>query len=515
MEEEAKPSWLNANYLIEIALRRRWLIILPLLLSGVIGLYLAFSLPRVYSATTLIVLQPQRVPSDYVQSLVTTGIEKQLTTLSQEILSRTNLEKIIRQFNLFSKPEQKGMYMEDKVAVLRSKILIEVTRDSGRRRAEANAFSISYTDTDPKRVSAVANSLASFFIDENIKIRETQALGTSDFLQAELRAMKQRLEQTEKALKDYREVHMGELPEQLDSNLRILDRLQQELTAKEEGLRDARSRLIALRNQPDTAPATDTQAAAGGIGSMGLGQMQTELARLQARYTDKHPDIIRLKQSIREAQNNQVAGTLPESPAVTETRIEIQNIQAALAEIRSQIRFYSRRVENIPQREQELLSLQRDYNNLQASYQSLLNRQLEAEIAVNMERKQKGEQFRIIDPARTPQRPFSPDFKKLFLFSLAVGLGLGCGLCLLLEFKRKVFRRLDEVETYLGIPMVATIPTILKRRDKLFKLMNTAMTITAGGIVCTTYALFIALIKFGESDLKLFFQEIFSRVITI
>ena len=125
MDEENSVRSLDISRLVEIAFRRRWLIILPLLLSGIAGLYLAFTLPRVYSATTLIVVQPQRVPSDYVQSLVTTGIEKQINTLSQEILSRTNLEKIIRQFNLFSDPDQQDMFMEDKVGQLQERIQVQ------------------------------------------------------------------------------------------------------------------------------------------------------------------------------------------------------------------------------------------------------------------------------------------------------------------------------------------------------------------------------------------------------
>jgi polysaccharide chain length determinant protein (PEP-CTERM system associated) len=514
MEEEAKAPWLDTNYLIEIALRRRWLIILPLLLSGVIGLYLAFTLPRLYSATTLIVVQPQRVPADYVQSIVSTAIETQVNTLSKEILSRTNLEKIIRRFNLFDAPHQQGMFMEDKVAILRSRIQVEVSRE-GKRRSEANAFSVTYTDSNPSQVSAITNTLASFFIDENIKIREAQALGTSDFLQDELRAMKQRLEQTEKLLKDYRQQFMGELPEQLDSNLRILDRLQQEMSNKEESLRNAKSRLISLRNQAEQMASTNDTSPTGAFGNMSSAQLQEELNRLQARYTEKHPDIIRLKKILEESQYQKPGSRAPESPAIVETKIEIQNIQADLREIRNQIRFYSKRVEHAPQREQELLSLQRDYNNLQQSYQSLLNRQLEAEMAVNMERKQKGEQFRIIDPARTPQRPVFPNLQKLFLFSLAAGLAFGLGVCFLFEYKRKVFRRLEEVETYLDIPMLATIPAVLKSRDKLFTLLNTAMTVTAGVIVCITYALFVALIKFGESDLKHFFEEIYSSITTI
>jgi polysaccharide chain length determinant protein (PEP-CTERM system associated) len=505
MDEETKPVYLEPEFWLDIISRRRWLIIIPLLLSGIVGLYLALTLPKEYSATTLIAVQPQRVPDDYVQSLVTTGIESRISTLSQEILSRTNLEKIISKFNLFSEPEQQNIFMEDKVGQLRQRIQVSVSRDRGRR-GNANAFSITYAGSSPERVSAITNTLASFFIDENLKIREAQALGTSDFLQDELNTMKERLEQTEAALRTYRFQYMGELPDQLDSNLRILDRLQRELADKEKGLREAKMRLVALTEQPlNTNKPTSI-----GYRKLSAGQLQSELTRLQSRYTDKHPDIILLKQLIKEAQSGTPEG---ESRAITETRDEIAETEEAIANLRAEIARYNSRVENAPQREEDLISLQRDYSNLRKSYNDLLNRKLEAEIAVNMERKQKGEQFRVIDPARTPVRPTSPDMQKLLLFAFAAGLGLGAGLCFVLEYLNPVFRRPDEIETFLGIPLIATIPSIYSRKKKVVRWLNNTMTITASGVTCVTYAMFGVLLLSGEDTLKMLLRDILNITI--
>lgn len=494
MDEETKLVYLDPKFWVDIISRRRWLIIIPLLISGIVGLYFALTLPKQYTATTLIAVQSQRVPRDYVQSLVTEDITSRITTLRQEILSRTNLEKIISQFNLFSEPKQQNMFMEDKVAQLQQRITISIGRSSPRDR-RANSFWITYEGSSPEQVSAITNTLASLFIDENLKIREAQALGTSDFLQQELSSMKDRLEQTETALRNYRFQHMGELPDQLDSNLRILDRLQRELADKEESLRDAKMRLVALNEQPLNEDRRNFR----DYGKLSFDQLQAELTSLQSRYTDKHPDIILLKQLIAEAQSG---NPQRESEAIIETRNEIVELEEDIKNIHNQIATYNRRVENAPQREADLLSLKRNYNNMRASYKDLLDRKLEAEIAVNMELKQKGEQFRIIDPARTPARPTLPDIQKLLGIALATGLGVGAGLCLVLEYLTPVFRRPDEIEAFLGIPLIATIPAIYSRKKKVARWLNNTMAITVSGVACLTYAMFGVLLLSGEDALK-------------
>ncbi|MBW1821780.1 MAG: protein GumC, partial [Deltaproteobacteria bacterium] len=206
---------IKPEIIIEIILRQRWYIIIPFCLSMMIGIYYALTLPKVYSATTLILLQPQRVPTNYVQSIVSVDLDSRINTLSQQILSRTNLEKIINEFKLYSGPNSGNMFMEDKIGSMRKRIIVDVTRN----RRNTNAFSISFKGKDPEKTMRVTNALANYFIDENLKNREAQAIGTSDFLDDELSTMRKRLEEVEQALKNYREAYMGGLPEQLESNL--------------------------------------------------------------------------------------------------------------------------------------------------------------------------------------------------------------------------------------------------------------------------------------------------------
>jgi len=483
---------IKPEQIIEIILRRRWCIIIPFCLSMIVGLYLAITLPRIYMASTLILVERQRVPEDYVQSIVSSDIRTRINTISQQILSRTNLEKTIKQLNLFAEPKYAKMLLEDKVASVRERIFIDITQS----RRLTDSFALSFKGKDPETVKQVANTLAAFFIDENLKIREAQAIGTSQFLAGELNSIRKKLEVVEEKMKNYRKNYMGELPEQLDSNLRILDRIQEQLGARQTRLSEAKNRLVLIEADTDYSIETGLISSQGAASVTNLGQLKDELATLKTKYTEKHPDIISLKKRIADIeveiskkkiatdetdleQGQSLSQALPDSNfarQVNEAKIEIKNLQNEISDLKEQSTVYKKRVENTPRREQELMTLRRDYENIQNSYSSLLSRQLEAEISVNMEHKQKGESFRVVDPAILPQKPAEPDMQELFLFTMAAGLGIGCGLIFLLEFLDNSFRRTEDIESHLELPVLATVPQIkhpeIILREKIHKVIT-------------------------------------------
>lgn len=509
------------RHYIALAIRKRWFIIIPFCIAMVFGIYKAITLPRIYEARTLILVEPQRVPSRYVSSIVDDNLPARLDTIKQQVMSRTSLEEIIDRFNLFSKPEQKDMFLEDKLESLRKRIDINVTRARG----GADAFSITFKGSEPKLVRDVANALATYFIDINLRVRETKAIGTSEFLDGQLEEMRQRLVEVEEAMKAYRTENMGELPEQLNSNLRVLDRLQLTYNEKQQSLREARSRMADYeREAEERLKAIEQQASMfqgqqdmfdglmleddfEDVGAASeLEQLKQAYEALLSKYTQQHPDVVRLKKTIekkeRELEYQELAKSEtsekeepePDDLGISfvntfeiqkkalqretaEKRREISEeiglIERDMAEIQGKIDEYQRRVEAAPKREQELITLKRDYKNIQGSYSSLLDRKIEAEMAVSMERKAKGEQFRILDPATLPQKPISPDLKKLLAICLAGGLGLGAGLIFLIDFFDTSIRSSDDLEA-IGIPAMATIPKIYRVRDRTLKGVNWA-----------------------------------------
>jgi polysaccharide chain length determinant protein (PEP-CTERM system associated) len=494
----SQPIPMDPKYIVDMIIKRRWLVVTPFLLAMVIGIALAIKLPKIYEASTLILIQPQKVPQEYVQSIVTSDPSQRINTLSQQILSRTNLEKIIDQFQLFQGPGFEKLYAEDKINSLRRNIIVTVSKD---RRRESDAFTISYQGKDPKKVMQITNALASFFIDENLRLREAQAVGTSDFLDDELKSMKTRLEEVEAQLKRYRESYMGELPEQLDSNLRILDRLQEHLGDSQQSYSDAKIRMATLQNEIAALREKTTTVIIGQEGQSeptDIHQMKRQLESLLSRYTERHPDVIRLKARIREleAQSNETdssndgpignrsGASLPPEYRTqqSEIRQEMARLERDIEDTKAQIQAYKQRVENTPKREQELLSLKRDYQNIQTTYDSLLSRKLEAEIAVNMERKQKGEQFRILDIARTPERPAKPDMKKLFIMVVGAGLAIGGGLIFLLEYLDTSFKRPEDIESLLGLTVLCTIPLVVDRKTVIWKRIEKVCCAGTGAI---------------------------------
>jgi polysaccharide chain length determinant protein (PEP-CTERM system associated) len=384
----------------------------------------------------------------------------------------------------------------------------------------------------------VTNGLASSFIDENLKTRETQAVGTSDFLEDELQTMRKRLAEVENRLREYRRQYMGELPEQLDANLKILERLQTQLSEREKSLRDARARIVAIQGEIATNKKFLTDSSSAGPEtptgeSASLAQLRAQLAVLESNYTAWHPDVIRLKTRIAELEKKYQNGQLKEPDALiaassgdraarmvsrtintliqqrNQAQLEVKNLNLEIAQINRQISQYQKRVEQTPKREQELMSLRRDYENIQASYDSLLNRKLEAEIAVNMEKKQKGEQFRIVDYAALPQRPVSPDLVRLLLMCIAGGLGAGGGLIYLLEFLNNAVRQPKDFEAEFGLPVLISIPKILHPRDKIRHLFNQVLTACSLLVAAVLTAAFATLVFVGiEPTLQLVRQYV-------
>jgi polysaccharide chain length determinant protein (PEP-CTERM system associated) len=463
------------------------------------------------------------VPASYVQEIVSFDVEDRVRTITQQVTSRTNLEKIIKEFNLYNEPGS-HMFMEDKVKILRENISIEVSSGrSSRRGATPSSFQISFTGKHPKRVANVTNALSSYFIAQNLKIREDQAIGTSEFLSDELENIRRKLLEKEEGLKRYREKYMGGLPEQLDTNLRILERIQQQIIANQENLRETENRKLLIQQQISEA-AEIRRARAAQAESEGeiaqpspLDQLKTQLASLEARYTQRHPDVISLKEKIADLESKEKADLkevqeVPEDMdmiqaernlvnQLREIELEITNIKAEAAQLNSQMKWYQTQVENTPKREQELMSLNRDYDNIRETYNSLLGRKLEAELAVSMERKQKGEQFRILDPAEAPIRPIKPDTRRILLMTVALGFALGCGLAYLRETMDTSFRRPEDIEELLQVPLIASLPfnfnakelRRLKRKEILtvlsigltFLLLGVVMVLSIKGIDAT------------------------------
>jgi polysaccharide chain length determinant protein (PEP-CTERM system associated) len=469
---------------LAIAWRRKWLLTLPFVVMSVGTYVLVKRLPNRYRSQTMILVVPQRVPDSYVRSTVSAPISDRLRSISEQILSRSKLEKVILDYNLYIE-ERKKLPMEEVVERMREND-IEV------KTVKLDSFTISYSCGDARQAKLITERFASMFIDENMRDRVILADGTSQFLESQLDDARQRLVDHEKKLQAYRQRYSGELPSQLDANMRAVQSADMQLQQINESInRDKdrkllQERLLADMRATDNAPAPISAPVATGATTIEqLETARTALADLETRLTAEHPDVVRAKRTVQELEKK-VASEAAQRRAATDTPVtrltpaevaqrnrireiqhEIENLnnqinekQATQAQVTATIASYQRKIAAVPLHEAALTELMRDYETLQKSYTSLLTRKEESKTAADLERRQIGEQFKILDPAREPEKPFSPNRMMLDAMGAVLGLILGLGFTALLEYLDSTLKTEDDVVQVLMLPVLALIPNM-------------------------------------------------------
>ena len=493
-KEEQKKN-IDLNFYISLCLRRKWTIILsmiPVLIAGII--YLLYT-PKIYSTSTTIVLIPQQIPTNYVKPTVTGNIRLRIRTIWQEITSRTNLEKVIQQFNLYPKLRQQ-LPMESVVEYMRDQINI-TSRDRG------TTFILTYQGKDPVLITKVTNALANMFIEQNLKLRQLQAQTTTDFLEQQLQQVAQQLKQREDALRKFKMEHMGELPSQESANLAMLQRLQDQLNNVQQSINNSQDRLLLLERQLTEEEQRLKNQQAAYLNSddtqnsnqpLTLADLYAKLKALRAKYTDQYPDVIAIKREIERLKKLQKASKsnstkkrqnssfsfMPKRNSVIvalkyqikNTKLELKALNAEKERLQQQIDIYNKRIEDTPKVEEQLVELTRGYNTVRKIYDSLLSRKIAAEQAQALEQLQEGEQFRVIDPARIPQQPIKPKIKRVLAITFLAALAFAFGLAFVKDVMSGVFYDIDEIENELGLYVIACIPFIPTPDQKKKRLLK-------------------------------------------
>jgi polysaccharide chain length determinant protein (PEP-CTERM system associated) len=475
---------------LTILRRHIWIAIALFCVIFTAGVSLLLFLPNLYTAKAVLLVEGQSIPAEFVRQTVTMGVERRLQSISQDLLSRSRLEKLAEEFELYGDLKQKGASGDVIAGAMRLDINIRnaprvgIVGGSG---GGTMAFEVGYTSPNPEKAMQVANKLASDYIEENTKIREQLSLGTSAFLRQQLDEAKQRLEKHEQQVMFYKRQHLGELPEQLDANLRTLDVLQKQMGTISDNLARAREHYNLLLMQMQRANAdvalspTDTPTLRG-KSTQGFVSLPAQLAELKVRFSDKHPDVIRMKKliaALAEEEKNQTqhdpSDLVPStslqkvSPAQleqAEVSTEIQRLAADLGKVNQELVTYKQRIENTAKREQELFTITRDYESTRDLYKSLLKRYEEASMADDMEKEQRSERFRLIERAVYPQEPSAPQRPRFFLLTLALSLGAAVGGVFLREIQNTSFHRVEDLKKFVKIPVLVSITRIVTDRDR-------------------------------------------------
>ena len=481
MQDSAGPAGpgFGPEDLLEIVERRKWWLVLGALGGLALGVVAYFVLPPSYTASTSVLVEPQRVPEDYIRPTVTLEVERRLDTLRERVTSHVKLNELIDAIGPGRLDPGGRAGREEIMRKIRGNLEVEL--GAGRRSAEkAAVFQISYTDRDPEVAADVVRLVADLFITENIKDRALQARATEEFLDRELERIREAVAAKEEELRKFKEARMGALPSQLDANLQTLSRLNDQLSSNLEAQTAIAQRITLLRSQLEgvAVPGTGTPMTPAIQDPLSQALVQARQALIEARrvYTEEHPnvktleeEVARLEEQIRNRPppSEDPASTAVANPVVANLRAQIAAAEAELAtrrqqeqRLRAQIADYEARVEEAPRLEQQELALTRDYDNLVASYQDLLAKKTQAALARNLEQSQKGERFKVLRPARVPEKPTWPALHLLAPGGLLLGLALAAGLVLLQELRHPAFRSVSRLSRQLGLPVVASVPRI-------------------------------------------------------
>ena len=490
---------------LAIVRRRFWWLLVPMAAVAAGAAVYARVQPNLYRSQTRILVAKQRVPESYVRSTVTTRIEDRLNAISQQVLGRTNLQALIEEFNLYPDERRTGI-MDEVVAMMRQRD-IRVTPERG------EAFVVAYIGSDPRTVMRVTDRLGTLFINESLRDRQIQADGTNDFLEQQLRDAKDRLIAHEKRMQAYKERNAGQMPTQVDTNMRTVAAMQAQAQSLLDQMSREQERRVQIEREiselemqlteaptptPVNAPPPDPATIAAAPLVDQLVAAQRDLAALELKgLRPGHPDHQRKMKLIRDleakvdaAMLQAPASTVSSTPLpppgprpsaaelsrrrrIAQLRDDLKSIDRRVGEnqqkeqqLREAAAEYQRRADAGPERESEYVELTRDYGMLQQLYYQLLQNREQARIAANLVTGEIGERFKMLDPATLPMRPFSPDRQQIALFGLLGGLALGIGCVVVLEYRDRSLKTDEEVSTVLSLPVLAVVPFMRSRRDQ-------------------------------------------------
>lgn len=460
--------------------------------SGIIGVSL---LPDVYRATTTILVDPQKIPEKYVTSTVTTDPNARLDTLTQQVLSGSVLQTIIDMDNLYPKL-RKQKSREEMLDYMREKTKIEIKQSPDQEQG-LSSFSISFEDRDPTMVALITNQLAQSFIDSNLKVRQQQAIGTTQFLSSELQAAKTGLEAQERQLEGFKLRHAGATPDDVDGNLQALARLQSEAQSH----MDAISRLDEERILLTHVNSTDPQAIPLTERDRVLQEkrrLEIERSTLKRQFTDKYPDVIANGKALSEV--NARLAALPEpaqysaDPADPNTNVRLtlleKNMQRhrdQLATLSQQIHSYQAKVDSVPILQTQMVDLTRNYEASRQNYQSLLDKTFSAGMSEELERQQRAERFMVLDPARKPEKPVQPKRLPIMAGVLVFALLFPAGSVGFFHVLKGSILSEPALRELLppGTPVLGTLPSVQSETDRRSTRLRVVRGVAVSLVACT------------------------------
>ena len=504
-----------------IILRRRILyFLIPVMVIAPIGVLAVMLLPAKYTAQGRILIESQQIPQSYIQSTISSYAQERIQTIRQRVTTRELLLEIADDFDLF--PRSMGLSESERVAIMRGGLNVRViTANRGRGQNAAIAFTVSYTDPDPGKAYLVANRFMTVFLDEDVKTRTAGASNTTEFFSREADRLRNAVAAIEDRISKYKLENADALPNLLNMHLDMLERAQSDHTATLANIEQLEEEKRFLESQLISGSSTSNNLAAQ------ITRLETELAILRATYHDNYPEIIskrqelaaikrqmtpsreieRLRQALIAAEDRLTAAeraATPDPEAIAQAEVNVSAAREALSNrisdetrrdstsaasgqiegritlIENRIRTlnkqaedllvdiadYEQRIAKTPEVERGLLTLTRDQGNTFREYQELLAKQQDAQLAENLEENRQAEKFSILEPARRPDKPSSPDRPKLIVMALFASLAAGAVTAFLAELAFSTIRGRTHISHLIEGHPIAVIPYISSDEDR-------------------------------------------------
>jgi polysaccharide biosynthesis transport protein len=464
------------DYLFIMKRRQRWFLI-PLEVSCAVGVALALFLPPTFRSVATIAVQAPAVRGDLVQAQTGLDRTERLRALSQQLRSRTVLERVVREEGLAG-----NRSMDAATQDLTSRVSVEIPKPITRTQGEPelDAFDIVYLDSTADRARRVADRLAHVFTEEHSRSREIQAEGTTEFLAAQVAASQQRLSSLDKELRTAKELHMGALPEQTMVNIQTVAGLRQQLEATRNTMLSERDRLALTDREIQSMRTAGSPAGEAQNGASPLQRvlvLEAELSGARAKYTDKHPEVQRLEEELKAARETATATGQPAADArraliegdpayqrlVAEgnlTRLRIDALQRTEKQLLADIGRFQQRVDSGPMVAQSISSLQRESDLESANHKQLAEKYAAALMREQMARSRGDERFSVLSGAFLPDAPDSPNRARILLFAVVFGLLMGGAAAFGREFLDRSIRDSGTLQSEFGVPVLVEIPRI-------------------------------------------------------
>ena len=481
MVQNGELGWTDAKR----TLRRHWWVIpATTLLIGGVALTAAYLLPKRFTSQTMVLVEQPTVDPTIVQPVVAEDLNRRLAAMKEQILSRTRLQPIIEKFGLYAQDRHR-VHIEDLVDRLRTAVEIKPLEPTpGTQSRQLPGFYVNVTFDNPQTAQQICTEITSMFLEQDARERMGQASETTSFLSQQLVEAKKNLADQEAKSAQFKRQYLGSLPEEQERNLNFLTTMNSQLEANMQALsraqQDKAFNESLLSQQEANWKATQSGQKNPETAEEQLSVLEDQLTNLQARYTDEHPDVIKLKSQIDELkkrmaetpkkkipENDPTQTTAAEPPQIQQLRaklrqdqININDLTRRQGQIQDEIRQLQARVQASPVVEQQLKELTRNYQTAQDFYNELLKKRQSAGVAGDLVKQQQSEQFRVYDPPSLPDKPSFP--KKTYFAGggLGGGFALGLGILYLIAITDKSMYNEHDVEVALKLPVLGLLPTM-------------------------------------------------------